>query len=66
MLDEQVGEDGQHVVGSEPSLWHHRQAFTAVLIDDVQHSVLAAVVGDVLDEVVAPDMTRPLGAQPDA
>ena len=52
MFDEQVGEDGQHVVGSEPSLWHQRQAFTAVLVDDVQHPGLAAVVGDVLDEVV--------------
>jgi hypothetical protein len=52
MLDEQVGEDGQHVVGSEPSLWRYRQALTAVLVDDVQHPVLAAVFGDVLDEVV--------------
>lgn len=41
------------VVGSEPSLWHYRQAFTAVLVDDVQHPVLAAVVVDVLDEVVS-------------
>jgi hypothetical protein len=41
-------------------------AIFAILVDDVQHPVLAAVVGDVLDEVVAPDMPRPLGAQPDA
>ena len=33
------------------------------LVDDVQHAVLPPFVGAVLDEVIGPDMVRPLGAQ---
>ena len=65
-LDEEIGKYGQDIIGSEAPLWHHGQAFTAELVDDVQHPVLPPVVGDVLNEVVAPDIARPLRPQSDA
>ncbi len=65
-LDEEISEYGQDIIGSEAPLWQHGQALTSELVDDVQHPVLPPVVGDVLNEVVAPDVARPLRSQSDA
>src|SRR4029077_2961151 len=65
-LNEEIGQDRQHIVRTEAALRHHREALPAELVDDVQHAVLPPVPGDVLDEVVAPDMAGPFRPQPDA
>ncbi len=36
------------------------------LVEDVEHTDLAPVVGAVLDEVVGPDVIAVLGPEPDA
>ena len=36
------------------------------LVDHIEHAVLPALVGTVLDEVVGPDMIAVLGSEPDA
>src|SRR5690606_9956052 len=66
MLDEQIGEDVDDVVRPEPPQRHHRQAFPAVLVDDVEHPELSAVVRLILDKVVGPHMPAVQRAQPDA
>ena len=33
-----------------------RQTFVAELVEHVEHSVLATIVGAILDEVIGPDM----------
>ena len=43
-----------------------RQIFVRELVDDIQHPVLSAFVHAILDEVVRPDVVRPLGPQTDA
>ena len=43
-----------------------RQRLASELVDDGQHPELAPVVRPVLDEVVGPDVVRPLRPQPDA
>ena len=40
--------------------------FVGELVDDVEHAVLPAIVGAVLDEVVGPDVIGMLRPQPDA
>ena len=42
MLDEQVGQAVQHVVGPEPPSHHDRQAAPGKLVDDAQHAERAA------------------------
>ena len=64
VLDEQVGQAVQHVVGPEPSSHHDRQAAPRKLVDHAQHAERPAVLRSVLDEVVGPDMVGPLGPQP--
>jgi hypothetical protein len=64
--DEQVGQDVDHVGGLELARDPDRQALVGELVDEVEHAVLPAVVGAVLDEVVGPDVVRALGPQPDA
>lgn len=58
MLDEQIGQHVNHVVRPEAPQRHHRQAFPAELVDNVEHSELATVVRLILDEVVGPHMPR--------
>jgi hypothetical protein len=36
------------------------------LVEDVEHAVLPALMGTVLDEVVGPDVIAVLGPEPDA
>ena len=62
-LDDEIGKYGQDIIGPEAPLRHHGQALTSELVDDVQHPVFPPVVGDVLNEVIAPDMARPLRPQ---
>jgi len=66
MLDEQLGQHVDDVVGSEPPQRHHCQALPAELVNDVEHPELASVVRLILDEVVGPHMPAMLRAQPDA
>src|SRR3546814_8939151 len=66
MLGEQIGEDVDDVVRPEPPQRHHRQAFPAVLVDDVEHPELPAVVRLILDKVVGPHMPAVQRAQTDA
>ena len=42
------------------------RALVRELIDHIEHPVLAAIMGAVLDEVVGPDMVGMLGPQADA
>ena len=62
MLDEQVGQAVQHVVGPEPPSHHDRQAAPGKLVDHAQHAERPAILRSVLDEVVGPDMVRPARA----
>ena len=64
--DEEVRENIDHVRGLELAGDPDRQALVGELVDHVQHPVLAAVMGAILDEVVGPDVVRALGAEPDA
>ena len=64
--DEQVGQDVDHVDGLELAVDADRQALMGELIDDIEHAVLASIMGAVLDEVVGPDVVGSLGAQADA
>ena len=60
---EQIREDIDHVVRLQLTRYADRQALTGELIEDIQHPVLATVMGAMLDEVVGPDMVRPLRPQ---
>lgn len=62
-LDEEIGQNRQHVLGRKVALRHDGQAFLGIFIDDIQHAELPAVVGAVFHEVVAPDMACELRAQ---
>lgn len=64
--DEQVGEHIDDVDGLEFPINPDRQAFVRELVDDVQHPIFPSLMGAILDEVIRPDMVRPLGAQPQA
>lgn len=66
MFDEQIGQYVDHVVRPEPAQRHHRQAFPAELVDDVEHPIFATVMRPILDEVIRPHMSAMLRAQPDA
>ena len=64
--DEKVGQDVDHVDRFELAIGADRQALVRELIDHIEHPVLAAIMGAVLDEVVGPDMVGMLGPQADA
>ena len=66
MQDEEIGQDLEHVRGLELAGDPDRQAFVRELVDDIEHPVLPAVVGAILDEVVGPDVVGALGPQPEA
>jgi hypothetical protein len=62
-------EFGQHlddVDGAETPGHPDRQALARELVEHAQHPVLPAVMGAILDEVIGPDMVRPLRPEPDA
>ena len=63
--DEEVRQDVDHVDGLELAIDADRQALVSKLIDDVEHAVLAAIMGTILDEVVGPDVVGMLRPQPD-
>ena len=60
--DEQVRQNLDDVDGFELPIDPDCQALMRELVDDVQHAILPALMRAVLDEVVGPDMVRPLGA----
>ena len=62
--DEKVRQDVDHIDGLELAIDADRQAFVGKLIDDVEHAVLAAIMGTTLDEVIGPDVVRMLRLQP--
>ncbi len=54
--DEQVGEDVDHFRGPELAPHPDGQALMGELVQDIEHPKPAAVMGTVLNEVIAPDM----------
>jgi len=66
MSDEEIGETMKHVVRSEPPGNDYRKAAPRKLVQHHEHAELPAILGAVLDEVVRPDMVRPLRSQTDA
>ena len=58
--DEQVGQHVDHVGRFQLAPDPDGQALVGELVDDVEQPELAPIMGAVLDEVVAPDMVRPL------
>jgi hypothetical protein len=64
--DRQTGADfgNRHRVGSPSD--EDRQRFSRGRVDDGEHAELPPVMGLALDEVMRPDVLRPLGAQTDA
>ena len=66
MLDEQVGQALQHIVGPQPSCHHDGQAAPRELVDHAQHAERPPILGPILHEVVGPDMVGMLRPQPQA
>jgi len=64
--DEQIGQNVDHIRRFELADDPDRQALMRELVDNVQHPILPAIVGMVLDEVIGPDMIGPLSPQTDA
>ena len=64
--DEQVGQDVDDVDRGELAPDPDGQALAGELVQDIEHAEGPAVICPVMDEVVGPDMVRPIGAQPDA
>src|SRR5262247_1691147 len=64
--DEQIGENVDDIDCFELAGDTDRQAFVGKLVNDIEHPVLASIVGAVLDKVVGPDMIAVLRPQPDA
>ena len=56
MLDEEVGQNIDHIDRLELAGDTDRQAFMSELVEHVEHPIPASVMGTVLDEVVGPDM----------
>jgi hypothetical protein len=63
---EEIGEAVKHVVGSELSLDDDGQAAARELVEHHEHSKGAAILSTILDEVIGPDVVRPLRSQTDA
>jgi hypothetical protein len=64
--DEQVGQDVDDVDRLEPAGYPNGQALVGELVDDVEQSDFAPVMGALLEEVVGPDVVGALCPQPDA
>ena len=64
--DEQVGQHVDNIRRGELAPDPDGQALAGELVQDVEHAEGPAVICPVMDEVVGPDVVRPLGAQPDA
>ncbi len=64
--DEQVGQDVDDVGQPYPPPDPDGDAFARELVNHVEHPELAAVMDAVLDEVIGPDVVRPLGPKPHA
>jgi hypothetical protein len=54
--DEEVGQNIDHIDRLELAGDADRQTFVGELIEQVEHPVLASLVGASLDEVIGPDM----------
>ena len=63
--DEQVGQHIDHVDRVEFALHPDRQAFPAMLIDDVQRAKCPPIVGPMVHEVIRPDMVAILRSETD-
>jgi len=59
---QEVGQSVDHVDRLELTGDTDRQAFMGELVEHVEHSILASVMGAVVDEVVGPDMIALLRA----
>ena len=66
VLDEQLGNAVDNAFRVQLALDRDRQALTGELVDHGQHAERPAIVGSVHDEVIRPDMVRPLRPQADA
>jgi len=55
-VDEQVGQNVDHIDSLELAGDTDRQTFVGELVEHVEHPVLASIVGAILDEVIGPDM----------
>jgi hypothetical protein len=64
--NKEVREYIDHIDRFQLSVHSDGQALMRELVDHVEHPVLPPVMGAILHEVVAPDVVRPLGSQPDA
>src|SRR5258706_3552627 len=64
--DEEVGQNVDHIDRLELAGDTDRQAFMGELVEQVEHPVLASLVGAVLNKVVGPDMITLLRRQPNA
>src|SRR6266480_3273454 len=65
-LDEEVGQNVDHIDRLELAGDTDRQAFMGELVEHVEHPIFASIMGAVLDKVVGPDMIAALGPQPNA
>jgi len=63
LVDEEVGQNVDHIDRLELAGNTDRQAFMAEFVEHVEHPILASIVGAVLDKVVGPDMIAVLGPQ---
>ena len=61
--DEEIGQTVEHVVGSQPPCDDNRQTPPRELIEHDQHAEGATVVRAILNEVIGPDVVRPLGSE---
>jgi hypothetical protein len=58
--DEEIGQAVEHIVGSEPSRNNDREAAARELVEHDEHAKGATILSPILDEVVRPDVVRPL------
>ena len=61
--DKEIGQTVKHVIGSQPPCHDDCQTPARELIEHDKHAEGAAVVGAILNEVVRPDVVRPLGPE---
>lgn len=64
-MPREIDQYGQDILAPDLSLDMDRRALAAVLVDHRQHAESLAVMGELRDEAIAPDMTttaRPWGA----
>ena len=66
MLQHQVGDALEHIVGSQSARDTDRQALARELVDYGQHSQWPAILRSIGNEVIAPDVVRILGSKADA